>query len=466
MTWNIQRQQPTNNMTDTKRSGFGSKLGMVLATAGSAVGLGNVWRFPYVTGQNGGAAFIIIYIVCILLMAIPVMLCEMMIGRHGQSNAARAYGKVSGSKRWRWVGYLGVFTGTLIVGYYSVVSGWTLQYTLSSLLNDLHGTPEYFKDFFNSFIASPTRIVGWTLLLILITHLVIIRGVEGGIEKAAKVMMPVLFVLLVVLVVCSVMLPGAGKGLEFLFWPDFSKVTGETFLEAMGQAFFSLSIGMGALCTYASYFQRDTHLVRTTAQIAGIDTGVAIMSGLIIFPAAMSVGIQPDSGPSLVFVTLPNVIEQAFASVPAIGYIVSVAFYLLLFIAALTSNISVHEVGTSFVSEEFHMSRRNAARVVSLICVVVGSLCALSLCGYPWLSFFGKALFDLCDWMTANVLLTLGGLFTSILVGWVLPRKLIVEEMTNWGTLRSRYLPFFLICVRYVAPICIVLIFLHQFGVI
>ena len=453
-------------MTDTKRSGFGSKLGMVLATAGSAVGLGNVWRFPYVTGQNGGAAFIIIYIVCILLMAIPVMLCEMMIGRHGQSNAARAYGKVSGSKRWRWVGYLGVFTGTLIVGYYSVVSGWTLQYTLSSLLNDLHGTPEYFKDFFNDFIASPTKIVGWTLLLILITHLVIIRGVEGGIEKAAKVMMPVLFVLLVVLVVCSVMLPGAAKGLEFLFRPDFSKVTGETFLEAMGQAFFSLSIGMGALCTYASYFQRDTHLVRTTAQIAGIDTGVAIMSGLIIFPAAMSVGIQPDSGPSLVFVTLPNVIEQAFASVPAIGYIVSVAFYLLLFIAALTSNISVHEVGTSFVSEEFHMSRRNAARVVSLICVVVGSLCALSLCGYPWLNFFGKALFDLCDWMTANVLLTLGGLFTSILVGWVLPRKLIVEEMTNWSTLRSRYLPFFLICVRYVAPICIVLIFLHQFGVI
>jgi len=453
-------------MTDTKRSGFGSKLGMVLATAGSAVGLGNVWRFPYVTGQNGGAAFIIIYIVCILLMAIPVMLCEMMIGRHGQSNAARAYGKVSGSKRWRWVGYLGVFTGTLIVGYYSVVSGWTLQYTLSSLLNDLHGTPEYFKDFFNSFIASPTKIVGWTLLLILITHLVIIRGVEGGIEKAAKVMMPVLFVLLVVLVVCSVMLPGAGKGLEFLFRPDFSKVTGETFLEAMGQAFFSLSIGMGALCTYASYFQRDTHLVRTTVQIAGIDTGVAIMSGLIIFPAAMSVGIQPDSGPSLVFVTLPNVIEQAFASVPAIGYIVSVAFYLLLFIAALTSNISVHEVGTSFVSEEFNMSRRNAARVVSLICVVVGSLCALSLCGYPWLNFFGKALFDLCDWMTANVLLTLGGLFTSILVGWVLPRKLIVEEMTNWGTLRSRYLPIFIICVRYVAPICIVLIFLHQFGVI
>ena len=453
-------------MADTKRSGFGSKLGMVLATAGSAVGLGNVWRFPYVTGQNGGAAFIILYIVCILLMAIPVMLCEMMIGRHAQSNAARAYGTVSNSKHWRWVGYLGVFTGTLIVGYYSVVSGWTLQYTLSSLMNDMHGTPEYFKDFFNSFISSPLRIVGWTLLLILITHLVIIRGVEGGIEKAAKVMMPILFVLLIVLVVCSVMLPGAGKGLEFLFKPDFSKVTGETFLEAMGQAFFSLSIGMGALCTYASYFRRDTHLVRTTAQIAGIDTGVAIMSGLIIFPAAMSVGIQPDSGPSLVFVTLPNVIELAFSSVPAIGYVVSLAFYLLLFIAALTSNISVHEVGTSFVSEEFHMSRRNAARIVSLICVVVGSLCALSLCGYPWLNFFGKALFDLCDWMTANVLLTLGGLFTSILVGWVLPRKLITEEMTNWGTLRSRYLPFFLICVRYVAPLCIILIFLHQFGVI
>ena len=453
-------------MADTKRSGFGSKLGMVLATAGSAVGLGNVWRFPYVTGQNGGAAFIILYIVCILLMAIPVMLCEMMIGRHAQSNAVRAYGTVSNSKYWRLIGYLGVFTGTLIVGYYSVVSGWTLQYTLSSLMNDMHGTPEYFKDFFNNFISSPTRIVGWTLVLILITHLVIIRGVEGGIEKAAKLMMPVLFLLLIVLVVCSMMLPGAGKGLEFLLKPDFSKVTGATFLEAMGQAFFSLSIGMGTLCTYASYFQRDTHLVRTTSQIAGIDTVVAIMSGLIIFPAAMSVGIQPDSGPSLVFVTLPNVIEQAFSAVPAISYAVSLAFYLLLFIAALTSNISVHEVGTSFVSEEFHVSRRNAARIVSLICVVIGSLCALSLCGYPWLNFFGKALFDLCDWMTANVLLTLGGLFTCILVGWVLPRKLITDEMTNWGTLHSRYLPFFLICVRYVAPLCIILIFLHQFGVL
>ncbi len=453
-------------MAETKRRGFGSKLGMVLATAGSAVGLGNVWRFPYVTGQNGGAAFIIIYIVCIILMALPVMLCEMMIGRHAQANAARAYGSVSKSKHWRWVGYLGVFTGTLIVGYYSVVSGWTLQYTLSSLMNDLHGSPEYFKGFFESFMSSPLKLVGWTTLLVIITHLVIIRGVEGGIEKASKLMMPILFVLLIVLVVCSLLLPGASKGIDFLFKPDFSKVTGETFLEAMGQAFFSLSIGMGALCTYASYFQRDTHLVKTTVQIASIDTGVAILSGLTIFPAALSVGIQPDSGPSLVFITLPNVIEQAFSAVPALAYIVSTGFYLLLFIAALTSNISVHEVGTSFVSEEFHMSRRNAARVVSLICIIVGSLCALSLSGYPWLNFFGKALFDLCDWMTANILLTTGGLLTCILVGWGLPRQFINDEITNWGTLRSRYLPFFIICVKFLCPVAIILIFLHQFGVI
>ena len=453
-------------MAETKRSGFGSKLGMVLATAGSAVGLGNVWRFPYVTGQNGGAAFIVIYIVCIILMALPVMLCEMMIGRHAQANAARAYGMVSHSNYWRWVGYLGVFTGTLIVGYYSVVSGWTLQFTLSSLANDLHGTPEYFRQFFADFMGNPLKLVGWTILIIIITHLVIMRGVEGGIEEASKLRMPVLFVLLLVLVVCSLLLPGASKGIDFLLKPDFSKVTGETVLEAMGQAFFSLSIGMGALCTYASYFQRDTHLVKTTVQIASIDTGVAILSGFIIFPAALSVGIQPDSGPSLVFVTLPNVIEQAFSAVPVLAYVVSTAFYLLLFIAALTSNISVHEVGTSFVSEEFGMSRRNGARIVSLICIVVGTLCALSLSGYPWLNFFGKALFDLCDWMTANVLLTTGGLLTCILVGWVLPRKFINEEMTNWGTLRSRYLPFFLICVKYICPVAIIFIFLHQFGII
>lgn len=453
-------------MEETKRSGFGSKLGMVLATAGSAVGLGNVWRFPYVTGQNGGAAFIIIYIACIILMALPVMLCEMMIGRHAQANAARAYGKVSGSKYWRLVGILGVFTGTLIVAYYSVVSGWTLQYTLSSLTNELHGTPEYFKQYFDSFVGNPVKMVGWTILLCIITHLVIIRGVEGGIEKASKLMMPVLFVLLIVLVVCSLLLPGASKGIEFLFKPDFSKVTGTTFLEAMGQAFFSLSIGMGALCTYASYFQRDTHLVKTTVQIAGIDTGVAILSGLIIFPAALSVGIQPDSGPSLVFITLPNVIEQAFAGAPVVAFAVSTAFYLLLFIAALTSIISVHEVGTSFVSEEFNMSRRGGARVVTAIAIVVGSLCALSFSGYPWLTLFGKALFDLCDWATANILLTTGGLLTCILVGWVLPRKFITDEMTSWGTLRSRYLPFFLVCTKYVCPLAIILIFLHQFGVI
>ena len=254
-----------------ERGNFGSKVGIILATAGGAVGLGNVWRFPFVTGQNGGATFILIYIICVLLIGVPVMLCEFMIGRRAQANTARAYSKLSNGTPWKWVGFMGVVTAALIIGYYGVVSGWTLQYVEAALTNQLHGSPQYFKDYFLQFEHNPWRPVFWMAVLVGITHFVIVRGIEKGIEKASKLMMPLLFILLLVLVVCSLMLPGAMAGVEFLFKPDLSKIDSGTFLEALGQAFFSLSIAMGCLCTYASYFKRDTDLLGAAFQIVTID---------------------------------------------------------------------------------------------------------------------------------------------------------------------------------------------------
>lgn len=428
------------------------------------MGLGNVWRFPYVAGENGGAAFIFIYLICIFLMGVPIMLCEFLIGRHAQANTARAYTMLSNGKPWKYIGYLGVLTGSLILSYYCVVSGWTLQYVFGAVTGNMSGGKEYFQQYFTDFSTHPVKPILWTVLFVLIAHFIIVRGVRGGIERASKAMMPLLFILLLILVVCSLCLPGAGSGVEFLFKPDFSKVTDKTLLEALGQAFYSLSIAMGCLCTYASYFARMTNLTRSALQIAGIDTMVAILSGLLIFPAAMSVGVQPDSGPSLIFITLPNVFEQAFASMPFVGYIVSIAFYVLLAIAALTSLISLHEVPTSFLSEELHIGRKKAATIVTTLCISIGSLCSLSLAGYDWLQLFGMTLFDVFDWVTANICLTLGGFFTCIFVGWYIEHKVVRDEMTNRGTLRMRSIHTFVFAVKYICPLCILLIFLHQLG--
>lgn len=444
------------------RGSFASKIGIVLATAGSAVGLGNIWRFPYEAGQNGGGAFLLIYILCIAMLGLPCMLSEFILGRHAGANATRAYGGMP----WKLTGYLGVFTGFIIMGFYSVVAGWTLQYTYASLRGHLVGNPDYVSQYFESFIQNPWKPVAWTIVFLLLTHVVIARGVERGIERASKIFMPLLFILLIILVVCSLLLPGSGSGVEFFFKPDFSKVSGSTFLNALGQAFFSLSTGMACLCTYASYFSRDVHLFRSASQIAFIDTLIAILSGLLIFPAAFSVGLHPDSGPSLVFITLPNVFQQAFSSVPLVGYIVSILFYLLLVLAALTSIISMHETPTSFVIEETHLSRNKASSIVTFCAIVVGALCSLSLGPVPSISIGGRPLFDFFDNLSANILLPLGGLLTCLYVGWVLPRRTIAEELGVHSTTRHPLYSVFLFVVRYVCPVSIFLILLHQFRVV
>ena len=452
-------------MVEQKRAKFGSKLGMILATAGGAVGLGNVWRFPYMTGQNGGAAFILIYIGCILLLGLPCMISEFIIGRHAASNTARAYTKLSNGTAWKWVGLLGVLTGFLITGYYAVVSGWCLQYGIASTLGHLHGTPDYFKSYFTDFSTNPWKPVLWTVMILLFAHYVIIHGVRNGIERASKIMMPALFILLVSIVVASCLLPGASKGIEFLLKPDFSKVTGDVFLGALGQSFYSMSIAMGCICTYASYYSRHTKLLNSAVQIGVIDTCVAILAGLMIFPAAFSVGVSPDSGPSLIFITLPNVFEQAFASMPMLGYVISLAFYLLLSVAALTSLISLHEVSTAFFQEELHISRSHAAMIVTSGCSLIGAICSLSLGDWSFLKVAGVNLFDVFDFVTGQIFLPVGGLLTCLFIGWYVPKKLVKDEFTNWGTTRGIFFGTYYFLIRFVCPLAILAIFLHQLGV-
>lgn len=448
------------------RGTFGSRLGIILATAGSAVGLGNVWRFPFMTGQNGGAAFIIVYFACVLLLGIPGMISEFLVGRHSQSNAARAYGVFGHRHGWRFIGYLGILTSTIILGFYAVVAGWCVQYLVASIGGRLNGDMSYVVRYFQEFSSNPVYPSLWAVAFIMVTHMVIVRGVRGGIERASKVLMPTLFVLLLVIVVASCMLPGAMEGVKFLLWPDFTKLSHSVFLEALGQAFFSLSLGTACLCTYASYFSRETDLTRSAVQIALLDSLIAILAGLMIFPAAFSVGVMPDAGPSLIFITLPNVFQQAFSAMPAVGYVVSVLFYALLVFAALTSTISMHEIGTAFFSEEMNWSRKRSACVITTVCSVICVFCALSTGAWPDLQVWGSSLMEFCDQLTANVLLPLGSMLTCFFVGWYIPKQVVHDELTNGGTLRNRFVGVYLFAVRYVCPICISLIFLHQLGVL
>ena len=455
-------------MNNNTRENFGSKIGAVLAAAGSAVGLGNIWRFPIEVGTNGGAAFIIIYVACVLLLGIPIMMGEFLIGRHTQANTAGAYRMLAPGTPWRWVGRLGVLSGFVILSYYSVVAGWTAEYTVLAIGNYFDGkTAADFPKIFNQFVSNPWLSVSWMLAFMVITHIIVVRGVKSGIEKFSKLMMPALFVILIVLAICSITLPNASQGIEFLLKPDFSKITGTVVLRAMGQAFFSLSLGLGCLCTYASYFNRETNIGKTALSVSLIDTMVAIMSGFIIFPAVFNAGYmlgRSDIGPSLLFITMPNVFGQAFANIPALAYVVSVLFYFLLMLAALTSTISMHEVVTAYVSEEFAMNRRKAATIVTVACSVVGVLCALSFGPFEGFKIFGMTLFDFFDYVASNIMLPVGGMLIAIFTGWYLDKKIVRDEITNKGTLRARYLPVVIFILKYIAPVAIACILLGQLG--
>ncbi|MCF0159162.1 MAG: sodium-dependent transporter [Bacteroidaceae bacterium] len=452
-------------MEAKNRGNFGTKVGAVLAAAGSAIGLGNVWRFPYETGANGGAAFLIIYLCCVLIIGVPLMVAEFAVGRRSRTNSYRAFPALGATGLWKYVGGLCVLTGTLILCYYGVVQGWTIEYVVQAGINGLADkTPEDYTADFNNFVSDPVRPLIYLFVSMALTLGVILMGVQKGIERASKVMMPMLFVFIIVLVGCSVTLPGAMDGIKFMLYPDFSKVTPATFLAAMGQAFFSLSIGMGCLCTYASYFPKEANLFGNALNIAGIDTLIAILSGLIIFPAAYAVGIEPGAGPSLVFITLPNVFYQAFGQWPWLAYIFSLMFYLLLAMAALTSAISLLEPPTLWIHEEFRIRRRYAAPIATVFCVLVGVACSLSMGVWGGYKIFGMTLFDFFDFTTAKIMLPLGGLFIALFVGWKMNTKDLLGEISNDRKLPQSLIRFYYMLVRFLLPLAIALIFLNELG--
>ena len=438
---------------------LGGKLSAVLVAAGSSVGLGNIWRFPYVAGDNGGGVFLLIYIGCVLLLGLPIMLAEFAVGRTTRRNAVGAYHALD--RRWSFIGYNSVLAAFLILGFYFVVSGWTAEYTVHSLTGELASlsTAEEYAAQFEGFISNPWRPLLYTLLFILATHAVIALGVQKGIERSAKVLMPLLFIILIALSIHSLLMPGAAEGMRFLFRPDFSKVTASTLLTALGQAFFSLSVGIGTMVTYASYFKPETNLRHTALNVTLLDTLVAVLAGVVIFPAVFTAGIAPSSGPSLVFITLPGI----FNGMP-LSMVWSTVFFLLLVVAALTSTISLHEVITVYLHEEWHLSRRSAAWLTTLSTAALATLASLSLGLLGGWRICGLTLFDALDFATANILLPLGGLFTCIFVGWKLDPERFREQLSNHGTLRCRIHGLLIFLLRWVCPVILLLVFLDNLG--
>lgn len=446
----------------TKRVGFATRLGAIAAAVGSAVGLGNIWRFPYEAGVNGGGAFILVYICCILVMGIPVILSEFIIGRSTHSNMKAALKRLSPGKKYYLFTYICILGSFIVIGFYSVVCGWIIEYLYQAVQGSLSGhTPQEYSDMFSSLLESPLRCVGWTVLFLILNFVVMSRGIEKGIERVASTMMPLLFVILIIFCIKSLFLPDAGKGLRFLFYPDFSKLTMRGVLDAFGQAFLSLSIGISCLVTYSSYFKDDTSLTKDAATVAVLDTLVAILSGVMIFPAVFSFGVEPTAGPRLIFEVLPSIFQQMTG-----GYIWALLFFLLVFFASLTSTISLSEIPITFLIEERKMSRPRAIAWTALFTFLLAVVAALSFNVLDDIKLWGKNIFDMMDYAASNIFMLIGGLFTAIYVGWILDRKVVREQLTNGGRLKGTIEPYLIFCLRYVAPVSIIFIFLYLTGII
>lgn len=441
---------------------FGSKLGVVLATVGCAVGLGSVWRFPYMLGSNGGAAFLLVYILFMVFLGLPVMITEFFIGRHSHSNTVGSFKRMAPGTKWCWIGYIGILAAFLILSYYSVVSGWTLEYTWQTLNGSLYGeTNVNYTKGFQDFVSDPIRPVFWMGVFIALTNFVIVSGVDKGIERASKIMMPLLFLILLMMCVRSITLPNSIDGLVYLFNPDLSKLTSSAILSALGQAFFSLSLGMGCLITYSSYFGKETNMQTTAFQVTVINTFVAVLAGIMIFPAVFSFGIAPSAGAELVFITLPNVFTQL-----PLSALWSLIFYLLLAMAALTSTISLHEVATAYVLEEFNLSRKKAAYLISICVFILGILSSLSFGVMKDLTIGGLIFFDALDYLTAKIMLPLSGMLTCIFVGTRVENSVLKDELTNGGTIKFKLFGAYVFFMKYVAPIAIGIVFINELGIL
>lgn len=431
-------------MRQQDNDSFGSKIGAVLVAAGSAIGLGSIWRFPYIAGENGGGAFVLLYFICVVILGIPVMLSEFAIGTATRKGPVKAYAQFS--KRWKPLGYNSIIVSTLISGFYYIVAGWSLYYFVASIDGTLYSGRE-FHSIFENFCASWQEPL-YTMIFILATHYIVSRGVRNGLERTAKWVMPILFVMLIAMTIRSAMMPGAKEGYEFFFKPDFSKAfTVDTIMAAIGQAFFSLSIGLGCLITFSSYFKKGTNLSTTAWSSSMLTFMVAVLSGLIIFPAVFSVeGLEPTQGPTLIFETLPYVFKNM-----AMPELWSAIFFLLIALAALTSTITFHEVITEFFQAQHSYSRRKSALISTAISVVAAILCLWS-----------GELFNLFDMATADVLMPLGGLFTCLFAGWYLDRKVFRREISNDGKLRAPLFGVLVFLLKWVAPLLIATTFVYN----
>jgi NSS family neurotransmitter:Na+ symporter len=443
-------------MSNPKTQKFATRLGVIATTVGSAVGLGNIWRFPYEAGVHGGCAFLLIYICFILILGIPVICAEFIIGRKTGRNISGAFRVLTRGRFWRLISAIGITAGLVILSFYSVVAGWTMEYIWQSICA-FHGatTEGELHSAFDAFASSDVGPVAWMALFLLINYIVLKRGVTKGIERISNIMLPILFIILVAFCLNSLTMAGSSEGLAFLFKPDFSKITTDVLFGAMGQAFFSLSLGLGCLITYSSYFNKEVKLIRSATITASLDTLTAVLAGIMIFPAVFTYGMQPTAGPKLVFEVLPSI----FVNMPG-GIFWSTLFFVLLFVASLTSTISMSEISIAYFTREHGMTRNRATMLTIAIGLVFGTLCALSFGSLSGVSILGKSIFDSFDFLASNILLPLGGLIISVFTGWFLDRRLVKTElgMTS-GKLRiaGRLIIFSL---RWIAPICIAIVFI------
>lgn len=447
-------------MTTDNKQLFVTKLGTIAVTVGSAVGLGNIWRFPFEAGTHGGGVFIFFYLLFTLLLGIPVICSEFILGRSTGCNVMEAYRFHSPGKYWYFSGYLGIIGAMMILGFYSVVAGWTLYYLGESLGGAMESSRVMLHNQFVEFSTDGFLPLLCTVGFLVINFVVVGLGVTKGIERVSNILMPVLFVLLVVFCINSMMMDKAAEGIRFLFYPDFSKVEPSTVIAAMGQSFFSLSIGIGTMTTYASYFQPTTRLGRTAVLTAVLDMAVAVLAGLIIFPAVFSFGFSPEAGPALVFEVLPAI----FSDLPG-GRIWSILFFFLLFIASLTSTISMAEIPIKFIIEQFRIKRWQATAVTAAIALALGVMCTLSFGPWGELTVFGLNIFGLFDYVASNIILPLGGFIVAVYVGWFLDKKIIREQMTNFGSVKFPLTGMLRFCLRYIAPAGILLVFLNSIGI-
>ncbi len=444
------------------RGEWSSRFTFILAATGSAVGLGNIWKFPYITGENGGGAFVLVYLLCVLAIGIPIMIAEILMGRRGRQSPVNTMKELAAEAgadlRWRYLGWMGVTAGFLILAYYSVIAGWALSYVVKAFIGSFSsGDSETIKNLFDQFIASPGQLVFWHTVFMIATMAIVARGVSGGLEKAVRFLMPGLFVILLLLVGYAMTTGYYEQGLAFLFSPDFSKIDSDAVLTAMGHAFFTLSLGMGAIMVYGSYLPKEVSVSQTALFIAGADTIVALMAGIAIFPIVFANGLEPGSGPGLIFQTLPI----AFGNMTA-GWLFGVMFFVLLVFAALSSSISLIEPAVAWLVENKNMSRVKASVIAGVVTWLVGIVVAFSFNIWSDWTLFGKNFFDLLDYLTANLMLPLGGLFIAVFAGWVMKREHSREELELFGV----HFDLWHYLVRYVAPAAVFIVFLHVLGIV